>query len=110
MPREDCTLVTRKSVYTFTAHQKHFTVFGRKSYALTLLPIGNDLGRRPGYGISSSPNTGAMVGLFVFVGFFSQTATTYALPFIVYWHGQGIVIASSFSSNDQSIRVLTDSD
>ena len=69
MPREDCTLVMGKSVYTFTVHQEHIIVSGRKSYALTLLSIGNDLGRSPGYGISSSPTTGAMVELFVFVGF-----------------------------------------
>ena len=110
MPREDCTLVTGKSIFTHTAYQRHFCVFGRRSHVLTLLPVGNDLGRRPGYGISSSLTTGAMVGLLCLKVFFSQTATNYALPFTVCWNVQGIVIASSFSSKGQSIKVLTDSD
>lgn len=111
MPREDCTLVTGKSIFTHTAYQRHFCVFGRRSHVLTLLPVGNDLGRRPGYGISRSLTTGAMVGLFVSVGFL----LTYCNKLCSSLYGLLKCSRNSYriiiqSSKGQSIKVLTDSD
>lgn len=105
MPREDCTPVTGKSVYTYLTSQGHCSVFGWNNFVFTSVPSGNVKGRRPDFSISSSTTIGVMVGLFVFMPFFSH-----AYPLAVLLSFQGVVIVTSFNRKAPMIRALLGSD
>ena len=130
MPREDCTPVTGKSVYTYLTSQEHCSVFGWNNFVFTSVPSGNVKGRRPDFSISSSTTIGFMVGLFVFMPFFSHAINSHAInshainshainshainshanPSAVLLSFQGVVIVTSFNRKAPMIRALLGSD
>lgn len=110
MPREDCTPVTGKSVYTYLTSQEHCSVFGWNNFVFTSVPSGNVKGRRPDFSISSSTTIGFMVGLFVFMPFFSHAINSHANPSAVLLSFQGVVIVTSFNRKAPMIRALLGSD
>ena len=110
MPREDCTPVTGKSVYTYLTSQGHCSVFGWNNFVFTSVPSGNVKGRRPDFSISSSTTIGVMVGLFVFMPFCSHAINSHAYPLAVLLSFQGVVIVTSFNRKAPMIRALLSSD